>query len=196
MSSPDTRLGARPQPERLSEDTIFSILSNERRRYVLRYLDRVEREAELGDLTERIAAWENGVEVNELDYNQRKRVYTSLHQTHLPKLDDAGVVEYDHDRGTVVLAAGAADLDAYLAAVNGDDGQRWSRRYLSLSVLCLVALAAAWLDVFPLAAVPELALATVVAIVFGVLAATHAWVSRSTGVDAASADFDTDIETD
>lgn len=195
MPPTDTRLRARPQSERLSEDTIFSILSNERRRYVLRYLDRVEREAELGDLTERIAAWENGVEVGELEYDQRKRVYTSIHQTHLPKLDDAGVVDYDHDRGTVALAAGAADLDAYLAAVD-NDGQRWSRRYLGLSALCLAALAAAWLDVFPLAAVPELALATVVAIVFGVLAATHAWMSRSTGVDAASADFDTDIETD
>jgi DNA-binding transcriptional ArsR family regulator len=194
----DTLLRGRSRSDGLSEDTIFSILSNERRRYVLHYLDRVEPEAELSDLTEQVAAWENGVDVADLTYDQRKRVYTSLHQTHLPKLDDAGVVDYDRDRGTVAVAAGAADLDAYLSAV-GDGGRRWSRRYLTLSALCLVAFAAARFGAAPFAAAPELALAAAVAVAFGLSAAVHAWLSRSDGVDVAAhvrTDFDSDSETD
>lgn len=194
MPLTDTLLHGRSRPDELSEDTIFSVLSNERRRYVLHYLDRVEREAELSDLTEQVAAWENGADVADLEYDQRKRVYTSLHQTHLPKLDDAGVVDYDRDRGTVAVAVGAADLDAYLSAVD-DDGRQWSRRYLGLSVLCLVALAAAWLDAAPFAAVPELALAAAVAVAFGLSAAVHAWLSQSNGVSVVL-DVGTDPDSD
>ena len=186
MPPNDTRLRDRPQSDGLSEDAIFSVLSNERRRYVLRYLDRVERNAALSDLAERIAAWENGIDVADLEYNQRKRVYTSLHQTHLPKLDEAGIVDYDHDRSTVVAAAGMADIDAYLSTVD-DDGRGWSRRYLGLSALCLAALGAAWLDVL---AVPNLALAGAVVVVFGLSAAVNAWLSRSNGIRVA---LDTDV---
>ncbi|WP_338742408.1 DUF7344 domain-containing protein [Haloplanus salilacus] len=181
MSSTDPRLRDHSRSDGLSEDTLFSILSNERRRYVLYYLDRIERDAELSDLAERIAAWENGIDVADLEYDQRKRVYTSLHQTHLPKLDDAGVVDYDHDRSTVVAAAGVSDIDAYLSAVD-DGGRQWSRRYLGLSALCLGFLVGAWLDVFPFTAVPDLALAAAVVVVFGFSGAAHAWLSHSDGI--------------
>lgn len=44
----------------------------------------------------------------------RKRVLASLVHTHLPKLADAGVVEYDGPEDVVALSDGVADLQPFL----------------------------------------------------------------------------------
>jgi DNA-binding transcriptional ArsR family regulator len=188
MSAQEPRRRERSQSDGLSEDDVFSMLSNQRRRYVIAYLDRTEgAEVSLGDLAERIAAWENDVDVAELTYKQRKRVYTSLHQTHLPKLDEAGVVDYDRDRGTITAAERAPDLDAYLSTVGGDD-RRWTRRYLGLSALSVTWIVAAWLDVFPFALLSGLALAGVIVVGFATLAVAHARLAGDTGVEGVDAE--------
>lgn len=163
--------------ERLSKDTIFSMLSNQRRRHVLYYLDRESGPVSLRDLAEQIAAWENDVAVSELDYKQRKRVYTSLHQTHLPKLDDAGIVSYDRENGTVTLADRADDLDAYFERVGQYDVPWWAL-YLGLSVVATLVLLAGLLDVFPPSLLPDLAIAGAVVALFGLLAGVHWYLVR------------------
>ena len=141
------------------------MLSNQRRRCVLYYLNRNPGPVPLRDLAERIAAWENDVEVAELEYKQRKRVYTSLHQTHLPKLNDAGIVDYDRDRGTVSLDDAARELEVYMEIVPEKE-LPWSVYYLGLAVLSLVLVPLVWLDVFPFAGFPDVALAALVALAF------------------------------
>jgi hypothetical protein len=158
-------------------------LSNRRRRYVLYYLQDGPGSVSLRDLAERIAAWENDVPVEELEYKQRKRVYTSLHQTHLPKLDEVGVVDYDRDRGTITLADRAADLDDYLTVVGDDDGD-WYRLYLGLSVVSLVAAVSAWLGVPPFSRGTGLAVAGLVVILFAVAASVHTYRVHSVRADA------------
>ncbi len=175
-SSPDSSRG------RLSKDTIFSMLSNRRRRYVLYYLNRNPGPASLRDLAERIAAWENDVEVANLDYKQRKRVYTSLHQTHLPKLDETGVVDYDRSAGTITLADRATDLDVYLKLVDEHDIP-WSDCYLGLSTVASLFVAAAWLGVYPFTTLPDLALAGGVVGLFTLFAGIHSRRARRTRVD-------------
>ncbi|WP_251343082.1 DUF7344 domain-containing protein [Haloplanus halophilus] len=177
MSAQEPRRRERSQPDRLSKDTIFSMLSNQRRRYVLYYLHRNPGTVELRDLAERIAAWENDVSVADLNYKQRKRVYTSLHQTHLPKLDEAGIVDYDRDRGTISLADRASELDVYLEVV-GEHDVPWCDFYLGLSAVALLFLLAAWLDVFPFSALPDLAFAGVIVILFVVSAGANSYLAR------------------
>jgi DNA-binding transcriptional ArsR family regulator len=82
----------------LSLDELFDILRNARRRHVVELLDEYGGEAEFRELTDAVARRETGAPVS---YEERKRVYVSLRQSHLPRLADAGVVEYDRDRGTV-----------------------------------------------------------------------------------------------
>lgn len=48
-----------------------------------------------GDLAEAIAAIELDKEITELDAQERKRVYITLIQLHLPKLDELGAIAYD-----------------------------------------------------------------------------------------------------
>jgi DNA-binding transcriptional ArsR family regulator len=174
----------------LTKDAIFSILSNQRRRCVLYYLHDNRGSVSLRELAERIAAWENGVPVDELEYKQRKRVYTSLHQTHLPKLDEADIVAYDRDSGRIELASRAADLDDYLS-VAGERDDRWYRYYLVLSVGGTACAVAAWLDLPPFAAVSDLSVAGVVVVLFAVTATVHASVGyrRRSGGPAGADDL-------
>lgn len=104
----------------LSKDVVFEILKNQRRRRVLQYL-RDNAETELGTLAEAIAAAENETTVEELSADERKRVYIGLYQTHLPKMDDAGVVTYDQDRGTVSAGPEIEQLYPYLEADGGSE---------------------------------------------------------------------------
>jgi DNA-binding transcriptional ArsR family regulator len=161
----------------LSKDLVFTMLSNQRRRHVIHYLKQRGEQVTVRDLSRQVAAWENGVGVEQLDYKQRKRVYTSLHQTHLPKLDDAGIVEYDRDRGTVSLGSAAVELDVYMEVVPENE-LPWSVYYLGLSLLSLLTVPLVWLDVFPLSLVPDAAFAGVVAAVFGLSAAAQTYRAR------------------
>ena len=107
--------GAEERPEEpLSKDTVFHLLQNGRRRLTLRYLREVEADAELRDIAEQVAAWEHEVSVQQLRSNQRQRVYIALYQSHLSKLADEGVIEFDKHRKTIERTSLADQLDRYL----------------------------------------------------------------------------------
>ncbi|MFC5277888.1 hypothetical protein ACFPM1_03775 [Halorubrum rubrum] len=121
-----------------THDEIFDVLCNERRRYVLRYLrERSEEQFHLGDMVETIAAWENDKRVGDVEYAERKRVYTALRQTHLPKLDETGVIEYDGRRGELRPTDGMADVQLYLDYVPENEIP-WARYYLGLSLVAVL----------------------------------------------------------
>ncbi|WP_251133178.1 hypothetical protein [Halorubrum sp. 2020YC2] len=84
---------------------LLELLGNRRRRLLWRHLRTEEREAALSDASGRIAAWENGVDPGDVEYDQRKSVYTSLRQFHCPKMADAGLIEFDDRDGTVRLTS-------------------------------------------------------------------------------------------
>mgnify|MGYP000501254225 CR=1 FL=1 len=125
----------------LSKDEIFDLLKNGRRRGVLRYLREHGGSAVLSDVAEHIAAEENGITVRELSSAQRKRVYIGLYQCHLPKLDSAGVIEYDQNRGTIELQDSVTQLEEYLD-LRGDETEGASDRNgaVLLVAACIVGL--------------------------------------------------------
>jgi len=100
--------------ERLSKSHLFELLSADRRQEVLRYLDANGGTADLGELAEHIASLECDCSVSELTSQQRKRVYVGLYQCHLPKMAEAGVIDYDQDRGNVALNERSPRLLRYL----------------------------------------------------------------------------------
>lgn len=157
----------------LSKDVIFELLKNRRRREVLAYLLEAEETVTLGELAEQIAAWENDTDVNALSSDQRKRVYVALYQTHLPKMDDAGIVDYDQDRGLISLSDNADLLMMYLDTDNHKQ-DRWDRWYAGLSVLGAVVVGAAVVGVPPLGSVPTLGIAGAVVAAFLGLSIAHA----------------------
>lgn len=104
----------------LEQDIVFDLLQNSRRRALLRYLEERE-EAELVEIAEHVAAEENDVELSETTEDSRRSVYISLYQTHVPKLADHGIIEYDEDEKLVSLRDPA---DRLLLHINLDRQRR------------------------------------------------------------------------
>lgn len=161
----------------LSRDLVFATLSNARRRYVLHYLKRHGGPATIRELAEQIAAWENDTQMAEVTYKQRKRVYTSLHQTHLPKLADAGFIESERSWEAITLSERARELEVYLEVVPEDDIP-WSDFYLGLAGIGVALVAGLLFGAYPLTLLSELAWAGLFAGVLFVVAAVHAYDSR------------------
>jgi hypothetical protein len=120
-----------PSHEELPLDQVFEILKNRRRRLVLHYLDDNGGESSLSDLAEHIAAIENDTTVKAISSTQRKRVYVGLYQCHLPKMDDMNIIDFDQNRGTVVLASNAEQVKSYLGE---PDERSWYQIYLGLTL--------------------------------------------------------------
>jgi hypothetical protein len=139
--------------ETLSRDEVFETLSNRRRRFVLHHLQDADESAPLSEIAEQVAAWENDSTVDAVSSSERKTVYTSLQQFHLPKMDEIGVVSYDSREGTVALTEAATDLDIYLEVVDSYDIP-WSFYYVGLSAIGSVMVALSAVGVEPFAAVP------------------------------------------
>lgn len=101
----------------LTLDTLYYVLQNDRRRMALRHL-RTTAETDLGTIADYVAARESGSESEavseEASASHRKRVYISLYQSHLPTLDEHGVVEFDQESNVVTPTSRLARFDAYL----------------------------------------------------------------------------------
>jgi DNA-binding transcriptional ArsR family regulator len=158
----------------LSPDLVFEILSNTRRRMLLYYLRRHGGSATVKELAEQIAALENEVDVEDLQRQQRKRVYVSLYQTHVPKLEEAGIVEYDDASGEVRLTNRADEFDDYLTPT-AEPRYPWRIHYLVLAAV------GGWLFVLSLAgipvvsAIPTAVIGVALVVAFAASAAVQYW---------------------
>lgn len=161
----DDDRNASPERPPLTQDIAFEMLSCRRRRDVLHYLRQHDGTEKLNPLSRQIAAWENDVPAEEVTYQERIRVYTALRQSHLPKLDAAGIVTFDPDRGSVSLTDQASELDVYLDVVPHDDIS-WSQYYVGLSGLSAAFAVLALLGVFPFGLLPSGGAALVIAVLF------------------------------
>ncbi len=164
--------------DEISHDECFELLSNHRRRFTLHHLRQAENGTDLGELAEQVAAWENEVPLEEISYDQRKRVYTSLQQVHLPRMDDMGVVEFDDREGTVTMGPAAEELDIYMEVVSGKDVP-WGYFYPGLAAVnfAVVGLAAGGVPGFD--AFSGLGVAVFVATTFLVASLAHLYVART-----------------
>jgi hypothetical protein len=171
----------------ISRDVIFELLKNQRRRYVLRYLADDPGPVRLRDLAERIAAWENDKPIGALDSDERKRVYVGLYQCHLTKMDDAGAVEFNQDRGLIALGEQAPLLYQYLDPVRGGDNS-WSLGYLGLAVVSGVL--ALLVEAGLLGTVSQGTLTGLVVLAFSLLALIHAATASVLDVESPTAVLD------
>ena len=161
----------------VDRETAFDILSNQRRRHTLHYLLREERPVELRELSTQISAWENGVEPEEISHKERKRVYTALRQTHLPKMDEEGVLNYDKNRGVIEPTTEVEDLEFYLDVVPEKEISR-GEYYLGLSLVSAGLVVAVYLDAVPFNALPDLAWIGIIVAAFLISATVDTFFER------------------
>lgn len=102
MTEPEEQLGgheSRPAVERLDE--WFTLLADRERRHLLYCLQHSPSPIELSALVACVASFRGAEEVD------GSRVRTRLHHSHLPRLAETGLVEYDSDAGLVTVTSGA-----------------------------------------------------------------------------------------
>jgi DNA-binding transcriptional ArsR family regulator len=97
-----------------STDALLDVLGDRRRRRALSVLLGRPGPVALDDLAEEVAAREAGDPPADTGSEEEFRVRTALHHVHLPKLDDAGLVEYCTERNVVETEAAAFDATPYL----------------------------------------------------------------------------------
>lgn len=100
-------------------DRSYDLLSHGYRRRIL-YALREDGTATAGELADAVLA--AGLA------DARDRALAALVHTHLPKLDDHGVVEYDRDDGVVALTDSVSRLEPFLevTARREADAEQWT----------------------------------------------------------------------
>ncbi|ELZ07238.1 DUF7344 domain-containing protein [Natrialba aegyptia] len=176
-SASDSAAGADAEPDPLSKGEVFEVLRNQRRRYVLHFLKQDGRPVELGDLAQQLAAWEYETTLDGVTSAQRKRVYTTLQQTHLPKMDEVGILQFDSDRGVIRATDRTRDISVYLEIVPGHEFA-WRELYLSLGAIGSALVAALWLGIYPLTMLSDLSWLALVSITVTVTAVVHIYHER------------------
>jgi len=131
-----------------SVDDIFDVVSNCRRRYVVYFLKNTSQPVELGTLATQIAAWETDQPMAEVTRAERKRVYTSLQQVHLPKMNDAGLIRFEKPSSIIEPTSLLATIDLEPTPTE-DDSQPWHQYYLSVLLTSIVVVSTSVAGIWP-----------------------------------------------
>jgi hypothetical protein len=103
-------------PTDLTATDLFPLLAHDRRRNILHYLAGRAGSVPLGELAEQLAIWED-----DPTHDHYERILTSLYHTHLPKLVEAGVIDYRVKQETVTGLSAIDTVRPYLDLAIRDD---------------------------------------------------------------------------
>ncbi|HZD42558.1 MAG TPA: hypothetical protein VE134_00730 [Methanomicrobiales archaeon] len=93
--------------ERDYPDVVYSILADSERRAIVRNLAANGASGTISDLIQWVPEQRDAV-TNE----DEQALHIRLHHLHLPKMAEAGIIEYDHDDGRVSLTTRGEDVEA------------------------------------------------------------------------------------
>ncbi|MDQ2049258.1 hypothetical protein RBH26_02050 [Natronolimnohabitans sp. A-GB9] len=82
-------------------DDAFGLLADKRRRLLLQVMRTYGEAMTLPDAAEEVAVRETGRKVTEISAERVHETYISLYHDHLPRLVNAGLLEYDQERDLV-----------------------------------------------------------------------------------------------
>jgi hypothetical protein len=103
-------------------DEVLTLLSDRYRRHALACLDGLPDPVALEDLTDQVAGREFQQPPDRVSMITRTRIATELHHTHLPKLEEAGIITYDDDAGQVTEIIVREPLTGFLDKVRRHEG--------------------------------------------------------------------------
>ncbi|SFT09028.1 DUF7344 domain-containing protein [Halostagnicola kamekurae] len=99
---------------------VYKLLGNRRRLLTVKYLSLFDQEnmIDVRQIASAIRSIETDTPPRAIPTDDYKSAYNSLIQQHLPKLDEAGLIEYDDDRKTVMINE---SLDRYSLLISMGD---------------------------------------------------------------------------
>ena len=93
-------------------DRVFDLLSKERRRYALYYLEEQEGPVSVDEVAAQVADWENSDATGETIEKEIENVKMNLYHIDLPKASEATHIQYNRKEGTVELVEESPEFDA------------------------------------------------------------------------------------
>ena len=184
MAAIEDVLAIPDRPSAVEAEDAFDVLSNRRRRMVVRILEEASptESIDVDYLSRQIAAWEEETSIDGIDYADRKSVYTSLQQLHLPAMDEAGVVDFDERAGTITATEETKGYTVYLEVVNEEDVP-WHGYYLGLAAISGALLVPIALDVAPFDQLSALTVYAFLTISLLASAIAHTYFARQRRLD-------------
>lgn len=91
-------------------DALFDVLSDSRRRFILTYLQEHDTPMALMDVVDELATWEHEADITDIPAKEVSSISISLYHRHLPKMADAGIVEYTREGGAEVPTENSDEL--------------------------------------------------------------------------------------
>ncbi|WP_424016057.1 DUF7344 domain-containing protein [Halorubrum xinjiangense] len=161
----------------LSEDEIFEVLSNRRRRFVIHALKRAEGPVEVSELSTHVTAWEHGVDPEEVQYEDRRNVYSTLQRTHLPKLEEKNVVTVHEEENLVEPTPELEALDIYVEVLRSKEIP-WSLYYVGLAGVAASLLLAVATGTPGFTGLEAIDVGVFTATVFGISSVAHHVIGR------------------
>lgn len=119
--------GRSSETAEMTPDRVFDLLESSRRRHALAHLSERSTRIPLDELATIVAARENDEETSDVDEEVKEQVQLSLFHVHLPKLEAAGLVEFD--RGDVQTVELTGDLGPLEPSLDIDQEQGERREY-------------------------------------------------------------------
>jgi len=165
----------------LSEEEIFDVLSNRRRRFVIHALKHAKEQGERGlgvsELSTRVAAWELDIEPEEVTYDDRRNVHSTLRRTHLPNLESNHIITIDEETDLVRPTPALEELEIYVEVLRGKEIP-WSLYYVGLAAAVSSVLLATYAGVPGFASLSALNVGVFAVTAFGVSSVVHHAIGR------------------
>lgn len=181
-------------PAELSLAEVFELLSNKRRRGVIHYIKDCNSESvTVEELVEAVVEWESDGAISEVSESQRASVYSSLVQTHLPRLDEAAVIDYDDTSGTIKPTRRTREIELYLEYSPSRDIP-WAEFYIGFTAVAAALIAVVWVEIPPFDTLSGLAVAGLIVVGLLLASLVHLYETRRSRVGSET--FEEHIEND
>lgn len=155
------------------------MLSNRRRRFVIHALKRADEPVDVSELSTHVTAWERGIDPVDVQYEDRRNVYSTLQRTHLPKLEEKNVVTVHEEENLVEPTPELEELDIYVEVLRSKEIP-WSLYYVGLAGLTASLLLAVAAGTPGFAGFEAIDVGVFTATVFGISSVAHHVVGRRT----------------
>lgn len=96
-------------------DRVFDVLSEERRRYALYYLEQQDGPISVEELVEQIAVWESNGAGESIPDEKFREVKLKLHHTDLPKTANLEYIQYNRESGEIELTEAPPQINAIVS---------------------------------------------------------------------------------
>lgn len=105
-------------------DSVFDLLSQERRRYVLYYLEQQGGPVPVPEVAKTVQEWENGGTPPEFSGERDTELAITLRHRDLPKMNEAEFIEYDPGNQEIEISGTPSEVKVILAVTEAIEQPR------------------------------------------------------------------------